>query len=79
MRLPLSFLICSVTSYTDHLRWAEATGKKARSLVMDFAQLDGPHWYAFQSEVENLDVGVLGACFTRFTIFHAAHSRDARQ
>lgn len=44
------------------LEQTTASGKKvqARALAMDFSKLDGPHWDAFNAEVENLDIGVLG-------------------
>lgn len=45
-----------------NLEQTTASGKKvqARALAMDFSKLDGPHWDAFNAEVENLDIGVLG-------------------
>ena len=41
---------------------AASSGRKvqARALALDFSKTDGPQWHIFQTELENLDVGVLG-------------------
>ncbi len=53
----------ALAELTTRLEQSTASGKKvqARALAMDFSKLEGPQWNAFKTEVENLDVGVLGA------------------